>query len=56
VYDLSEEHPNSLMLNYLIKLISDAGFQSEIAQISTIANHLDVFSGVLADYVASCIK
>ena len=56
VYDLSEEHPNSLMLNYLIKLISDAGFQSEIAQISTIANHLDVFSGVLADYIASCIN
>eukprot|EP00040_Diaphanoeca_grandis_P031070 m.185102 g.185102 ORF g.185102 m.185102 type:complete len:577 (-) comp32219_c0_seq1:65-1795(-) len=56
IYELSEQHPNSLMLNYLIKLISDAGFQNEIAKISTIANHLDVFSRILSEYIAACIN
>lgn len=56
VYELSEKHPNSLMLNYLIKLIHDAGYQAEIAQISIIANHLDVFSGVLTSYVVNCLN
>lgn len=35
------------MLNFTIKLISDAGFQSEITSISTAAQQIEVFSRVL---------
>ena len=38
-----------------MQLISDAGFQSEIARVSTVANQLEVFSGVLSHEVCNCI-
>ncbi|XP_076058281.1 negative elongation factor complex member TH1 [Oratosquilla oratoria] len=47
VYQLAEEFPDCLMLNFTIKLISDAGFQGEITSISTAAQQIEVFSRVL---------
>jgi negative elongation factor C/D len=47
IYRLAEEYPDCLMLNFTIKLISDAGHQSEITSISTAAQQLEVFSRVL---------
>ncbi|KAH9371431.1 hypothetical protein HPB48_013115 [Haemaphysalis longicornis] len=47
VYKLAEEYPDCLMLNFTIKLISDAGFQAEITSISTASQQLEVFSRVL---------
>ncbi|XP_052864358.1 negative elongation factor D-like [Anopheles cruzii] len=44
---LSEMHPNCLMLEYAIKLISDAGFQGEITSVVPASHQFDVFSRVL---------
>jgi negative elongation factor C/D len=44
VYRLAEEYPDCLMLNFTIKLISDAGFQGEITSISTASQQIEVFS------------
>ncbi|KAJ8924683.1 hypothetical protein NQ315_000834 [Exocentrus adspersus] len=41
------------MLNFTIKLISDAGFQGEITSISTAAQQLEVFSRVLKTSISS---
>lgn len=35
IYDLAERYPNCLMLNFAVKLISDAGFQHEISNVNT---------------------
>ncbi|KAF4519090.1 hypothetical protein B566_EDAN001682 [Ephemera danica] len=47
IYRLAEEYPDCLMLNFTIKLISDAGYQGEITSISTAAQQIEVFSRVL---------
>lgn len=44
IYRLAEDYPDCLMLNFTIKLISDAGFQGEITSISTAAQQIEVFS------------
>uniref|UniRef100_A0A915CLW5 Negative elongation factor D n=1 Tax=Ditylenchus dipsaci TaxID=166011 RepID=A0A915CLW5_9BILA len=46
IYDLAEHYPNCLMLNFAVKLISDAGFQHEISNVNTAAQQLDIFSRV----------
>ncbi|KAK2156330.1 hypothetical protein LSH36_216g06069 [Paralvinella palmiformis] len=46
-YQLAEEHPDCLMLNFTIKLISDAGYQGEITSVSTACHQIEVFSKVL---------
>ncbi|KAI4470313.1 negative elongation factor d [Holotrichia oblita] len=53
IYRLAEEYPDCLMLNFTIKLISDAGFQGEITSISTAAQQLEVFSRVLKTSIVS---
>ncbi|XP_017779024.1 PREDICTED: negative elongation factor D [Nicrophorus vespilloides] len=53
IYKLAEEYPDCLMLNFTIKLISDAGFQGEITSISTAAQQLEVFSRVLKTSISS---
>ncbi|CAG9854117.1 unnamed protein product [Phyllotreta striolata] len=53
IYRLAEEYPDCLMLNFTIKLISDAGFQGEITSISTAAQQLEVFSRVLKTSIMS---
>ncbi|KAL2091211.1 hypothetical protein ACEWY4_013474 [Coilia grayii] len=46
-YKLAEAHPDCLMLNFTVKLISDAGYQGEITSVSTACQQLEVFSRVL---------
>ncbi|XP_058056673.1 negative elongation factor D-like [Anopheles bellator] len=49
---LSEMYPNCLMLEYVIKLMSDAGFQGEITSIVAVSQQIDVFSRVLGSAIA----
>ncbi|EZA55519.1 Negative elongation factor D [Ooceraea biroi] len=53
---LAEEYPDCLMLNFTIKLISDAGFQGEITSISTAAQQIEVFSRVLKTAIAGFLQ
>lgn len=43
-YQLADQYPDCLMLKFTIKLISDAGYQSEITSASTAAHQPEVFS------------
>lgn len=56
IYRLAEEYPDCLMLNFTIKLISDAGYQSEITSISTAAQQLEVFSRVLKTSITKILS
>ena len=47
IYKLAEDYPESLMLMFTVKLISDAGFQGEITSISTASQQLEVFTRIL---------
>ena len=46
-YQLAEQYPDCLMLKFTMKLISDAGFQSEITSASTAFHQPEVFSGLV---------
>lgn len=56
IYRLAEEYPDCLMLNFTIKLISDAGFQGEITSISTAAQQIEVFSRVLKTTISTFLQ
>lgn len=56
IYRLAEEYPDCLMLNFTIKLISDAGFQGEITSISTAAQQIEVFSRVLKTAITGFLE
>lgn len=56
IYRLAEEYPDCLMLNFTIKLISDAGYQGEITSISTAAQQIEVFSRVLKTSISSFLQ
>ncbi|XP_003739553.2 negative elongation factor D [Galendromus occidentalis] len=56
IYSLAEEYPDCLMLNFTIKLISDAGFQAEITSISTASQQLEVFARVLRTALSGCLE
>ncbi|VDN06915.1 unnamed protein product [Thelazia callipaeda] len=47
IYALAEQYPHCLMLNFAVKLISDAGFQHEISNVNTAAQQLEIFSRVV---------
>ncbi|KAG0208291.1 Negative elongation factor C/D [Mortierella sp. GBA30] len=49
IYELSEKYQKSLLLNFAIQRISDAGYQGEIASVATASTFVNVFSGVLLD-------
>ncbi|CAK8695731.1 negative elongation factor D-like [Clavelina lepadiformis] len=55
-YKLAEEYPDCLMLNFTIKLISDAGYQAEITNVSTACTQLEVFSRVLRTCLANILE
>lgn len=55
-YKLAEQYPDCLMLNFTIKMISDAGFQGEITSVSIACNQIEVFSRVLKTSVASLLS
>ncbi|XP_032827189.1 negative elongation factor C/D [Petromyzon marinus] len=54
-YKLAESHPDCLMLNFTVKLISDAGHQGEITSVSTACQQLEVFSRVLRTSLATLL-
>ncbi|KAG9474473.1 hypothetical protein GDO78_004663 [Eleutherodactylus coqui] len=54
-YKLAEAHPDCLMLNFTVKLISDAGYQGEITSVSTACQQLEVFSRVLRTSLATIL-
>ncbi|XP_066558228.1 negative elongation factor C/D isoform X1 [Amia ocellicauda] len=54
-YKLAEAHPDCLMLNFTVKLISDAGYQGEITSVSTACQQLEVFSRVLRTSLATLL-
>lgn len=56
IYRLAEDYPDCLMLNFTIKLISDAGFQGEITSISTAAQQIEVFSRILKTSVVTFLQ
>ncbi|XP_071439767.1 negative elongation factor D [Hetaerina americana] len=56
IYRLAEEYPDCLMLNFTIKLISDAGYQGEITSISTAAQQIEVFSRVLKTAISGFLQ
>ncbi len=56
IYRLAEDYPDCLMLNFTIKLISDAGFQGEITSISTAAQQIEVFSRILKTSVITFLQ
>jgi len=55
-YTLAEEYPDCLMLNFTIKLISDAGYQGEITSVSTACHQIEVFSRVLRTSISSFLE
>eukprot|EP01132_Coremiostelium_polycephalum_P007548 gene7548-9280_t len=56
IYQLSENHKNCLMLNFAIQRISDAGYQNEIASLSTASTYFSVFNKVLLDSLCNLIN
>lgn len=55
-YKLAEEYPDCLMLNFTIKLISDAGYQGEITSVSTACHQIEVFSRVLRTSITTFLE
>ncbi|MFH4975545.1 hypothetical protein AB6A40_002254 [Gnathostoma spinigerum] len=55
IYSLAEQYPHCLMLNFAVKLISDAGFQHEISNVNTAAQQLEIFSRVLLSAIDSVL-
>ena len=53
LYKLAEKHPNCLMLNFTIKLISDSGFEHEITSVPVAAQQVEVFAKV---FKHQCVK
>eukprot|EP00002_Diphylleia_rotans_P000997 TRINITY_DN1053_c0_g1_i2.p1 TRINITY_DN1053_c0_g1~~TRINITY_DN1053_c0_g1_i2.p1 ORF type:complete len:589 (-),score=103.46 TRINITY_DN1053_c0_g1_i2:383-2149(-) len=51
LYTLSEMHNNCLMLNLAIQLTSDAGFNTEMASLSTAASNFAVFNSVVLEHL-----
>ena len=56
IYRLAEDYPDCLMLNFTIKLISDAGYQGEITSISTAAQQIEVFSRILKNSIVTFLQ
>ena len=51
-YQLAEEFPECLMLNFTIKSISDAGFQGEITSVTTASQQIEVSAAKTALYLS----
>ncbi|XP_033103841.1 negative elongation factor D-like [Anneissia japonica] len=55
-YKLAGEHPDCLMLNFTIKLITDLGYQGEIGNVSTACHQIEVFSKVLQTSIGKLLE
>lgn len=56
LYILAEQHPNCLMLNFTIKLISDSGYENEISSVAVASQQVEVFSKVFKTSTAKFVK
>ncbi|KAL9648739.1 hypothetical protein ABK040_003676 [Willaertia magna] len=56
IYQLSERHPNCLMLNFAIQRISESGFHNEIASVTTATTSLRVFHRILTDAIEKLLN
>jgi len=56
MYQLAEEHPNCLMLNFTIKLISDSGYEGEITNVAVASQQLEVFSKVIKTSISKLVE
>ncbi|KAF0290053.1 Negative elongation factor D [Amphibalanus amphitrite] len=56
IYRLAEEYPDCMMLNFTIKLISDAGFQGEITSLSTASQQIEVFSRIVKTSITNILS
>ncbi|CAG0895279.1 unnamed protein product [Cyprideis torosa] len=56
IYKLAEEYPDCILLNFTIKLISDAGYEGEITTVSTAAQQSEVFSRILKTAISNCLQ
>ncbi|VDM40618.1 unnamed protein product [Toxocara canis] len=56
VYSLVEKHPDSTLLNYCMKLISEEGFQNEISHLNITTQRRELFSSVLLSAIDAVLK
>ncbi len=56
IFGLAEDYQDCLMVNFSIKLISDAGYQHEISNVNTAAQQLEIFSRVLCSSVDNVLS
>lgn len=55
-YKLIEQYPDCLMLNFAIKLISNAGYQGEITNVKTACTQSEVFARVFRALLLEFVK
>ncbi|CAF1011756.1 unnamed protein product [Brachionus calyciflorus] len=56
LFKLAEQHPNCLMLNFTIKLISDSGYEKEINSVAVASQQVEVYSKVLKSSLVTFVK
>ncbi|KAH7691338.1 Negative elongation factor C/D, partial [Aphelenchoides avenae] len=56
IYELADQYPQCLMLNFAVKLISDAGFQHEISNVNTATQQLEIFSRVFLSSIQQLLE
>uniref|UniRef100_A0A182T297 TH1 protein n=1 Tax=Anopheles maculatus TaxID=74869 RepID=A0A182T297_9DIPT len=56
IYRLTEEHPDCLLLNYALKLISGAGYKHEIASIRIASSYLDLYLPSLQSSIVKYLR
>lgn len=56
IYELSENHRDSLLLNYGIQKISEAGHEDEIAALPSASTYFSVFNRVLAETIQKALN
>lgn len=59
LYKLAEQHPNCLMLNFTIKLISDSGYEKEMMKdmsVTVASQQVEVFSKVFKTAISKFVQ
>ena len=55
IYELSEKFRSCVFLNFAIQRISDMGYQSEMGKVTSVSDYLEVFNGVLVEYLSNIL-
>lgn len=53
IYELSEKHPKSFFLNFVIQKLSESGYQNEMKNISTASTYYNVFTSIFMDIMTA---